>query len=312
MTRLAALFLACLLAAPAMAQSAQEVGQMRVYIQQLEERVRQLTGENERLGHELSQLRAQFGQPAASPAQDQTGTLGTQQQPGAAPYPVTGAQPGMPGQADVYAQPLPSADQALAAPPRDLGSISVSPDDPLIAPDGIPAGPIDLSVMAGGGAYDPNAAFGAPVQPGAEGQTQTAALPNAPSTTALSGSPRDEYDLAYGYVLTGDYDLAEQSFKNWLAAFPSDPQAVDAQFWLGESHYQQGEYRDAANAFLAVYKTGQASKGPDALLKLGMSLAALGEKDAACATLGEVGRKFPDASAALMSRVHGEEERAGC
>jgi tol-pal system protein YbgF len=308
--RLAAFLLAVLFAAPAMAQSAQEVGQMRLYIQQLEERVRQLTGENEQLGHELSQLRAQLGQPAAAPGVDQTGALGAQTYPGAEPTAGAGLQPGLPGEPGVLAQPLPSADQALGAPPRDLGSMSVSPHDPLIAPDGVPAGPIDLSILAGGGAmapYDPNAGYGAPGEPASPGQTQTAALPGA-----LSGSPRDEYDLAYGYVLTGDYGLAEQSFKNWLAAFPDDPQAVDARFWLGEAHLQQGEYRDAANAFLAVYRSGRATKGPDSLLKLGMSLAALGEKDAACATFGEVGRKYPDASAALMSRVNGEEDRAGC
>jgi tol-pal system protein YbgF len=95
--------------------------------------------------------------------------------------------------------------------------------------------------------------------------------------------------------------------------FPRRPQAADAQFWLAESLYQQGDYRDAANAFLAVYKGAQQSpKAPDALLKLGMSLSALGEKNAACATLGEVERKYPGASAALMSRVDAEADRAGC
>ncbi len=302
MTRLAAVLALCLLsAAPAAAQSAQDIGQMRLYVHQLEERVRQLTGENERLGHELSQLRAQLGQPTAAGGLDQTGAI--------APQPLPGALAG----------PLPSADQALAPPPRNLGSVSVSPDDPLIAPDGVALNaPIDLSVLAGGGAgaaggaYDPNVGFGADV-PALPGGTQTAAIPSAPSAaTALSGSPRDEYDLAYGYVLTGDYDLAEESFRNWLASFPSDPQAPDAQFWLGESHLQQGEYRDAANAFLAVYKSGQGTKGPDSLMKLGASLAALGENDAACATFAEVDKKFPAASAALMSRVDAEESRAGC
>jgi tol-pal system protein YbgF len=145
------------------------------------------------------------------------------------------------------------------------------------------------------------------------GETQTAGLPQSPPTTSLSGSPRDEYDLAYGYILTGDYDLAEESFTIWLANFPSDAQAIDAQFWLGEAHLQQGEYQQAANAFLAVYKMAPDSmKAPDALLKLGMSLAALGETNAACATFAEVGRKFPQASGALMSRVRDEEGRAGC
>jgi tol-pal system protein YbgF len=143
---------------------------------------------------------------------------------------------------------------------------------------------------------------------------QTAGLPTTPApVTALSGSPRDEYDLAYGYILTGDYDLAEETFKAWLAAYPGDPQSIDAQFWLGESHLQQGEYRDAANAFLTVYKTAPESiKGPDSLMKLGMSLSALGEKTAACATFAELGKRYPQSAESLMSRVRDEETRAGC
>src|SRR5688500_14601405 len=275
MTRLAAVLIATLVAAlpagPAAAQSAQEVGEMRLYIQQLEERVRQLTGENERLGYELNQLRAQLGFPAAA-GLDQTGAIAPQPLPDAPPTPFPSADQTL----GAPPAPLPSADQALAAPPRDLGTVSVSRDDPLISPDGVePGGPIDLSVLAGGapsagvydpnaggiydpnaggvydpnagGVYDPNAAgvynpnvelrpnveFGAPVPPTGPTDTQTAGLPGAPPpASALSGSPRDEYDLAYGYILTGDYDLAEESFRKWLASFPSDPQAADAQFWL--------------------------------------------------------------------------------
>ncbi len=119
-----------------------------------------------------------------------------------------------------------------------------------------------------------------------------AGLPQVPpETTALSGSPRDEFDLAYGYMLTGDYGLAEQSFTSWLAAFPGDAEEADARFWLGESQLQQGKYQDAAKTFLAVYKEAPDSgKAPDALMKLGQSLVALGEHDAACATFAEVGR----------------------
>ncbi len=306
MTRVIAALLLCLsLVAPALAQT-QEAGEMRLYIQQLEERLRQLTGENERLAYELNQLRAQSGQaPAAAP--EQTGavtqTLPQAQAPGQA----------APGQA-VYDQP----GLAPGAPPQDLGTLSVAPGDPLIAPDGVGDQPVDLSTLAAGAPelVDPN--FQAGIPPAAPapipGEMQAAAIPGTPApTTALSGTPRDEYDLAYGYVLTGDYGLAEQSFKTWLASFPSDPQAADAQFWLGESHLQQGEYQEAANAFLAVYKTApDSTKGPDALLKLGMSLSALGETKAACATLAEVGRKYPTAPEALMSRVNAEEGRAGC
>jgi tol-pal system protein YbgF len=281
MPRLAALSVVCLLfAAPAAAQTAQE-GEMRLYIQQLEERVRQLTGENERLRHEVNQLRAVTGQTSAA-APQQTGAV-------SAPPVQTAA----------------GAQSGLGTPPQNLGALTVPPGDPLAQPE--VGGPIDLSALAGG-APELSQGLNPP-----SGQ-QTAAIPVTPAPTrALSGTPRDEYDLAYGYILTGDYQLAEQSFQNWLAAFPNDPQAADAQFWLGESRFQQKEYREAANAFLGVYKSApQSAKAPDALLKLGMSLAALGEKNAACATLSEVGRKYPNASPALASRVNDEAARAGC
>lgn len=283
----AALILCLWLVAPAAAQTQAEA-QMSLYIQELEERVRQLTGENERLAFEVNQLRAALGMP---PLQGELADTGA----------VTGQ--------DFTQQP--GGTQDLGA--QELGTLAVSPDDPPVTPDGATGGatggdaPVDLSALAGGVAgelFDPQ--YGG----GTAGESGGAELP---ATTALDGSARDEYDLAYGYILTGDYDLAEESFRVWLANFPGDPQGVDAQFWLGESHLQQGEYRDAANAFLAVYKAApDGNKGPDALLKLGVSLAALGEAEAACATFAEVSRRYPNASESLMSRVHDEQGRAGC
>ena len=293
---------ACLcFCAPAWAESAQEVGQMRLYIQQLETQVRTLTGENERLTHELSVLRAQTG--------PQTDAQTGQGAPVAADDPI--------GQRAAEAGSGAGSSPAdLGAPPRDLGATSISPDDPLIAPDGAADGsPVDLSALANGTAGplpDDNAADAQP--PGSEPASNGEAGAAGTATASLSGSSRDEYDLAYGYILTGDYRLAEQGFTAWLAHFPGDPQAADAQFWLGESRFQQRRFREAASTFLALYKaTPQSSKAPDALLKLGMSLSALGEKNAACATLAEVGRKYAGkASATLLGRVHDEAGKAGC
>ena len=292
---LSALLLALWLAAPAAAQTPEE-GEMRLYIQQLEERIRVLTGQNERLTYEVNQLRVAAGMPPLQADPMQTGTV-----------PADGVQTAT----------LPPAQGT--APPQDLGTLSVSPDDPLIAPDGAlpadPNAPVDLSTLATGVA--PELTAPAPVSgvaPPTDPAMQTVAVPVAPSpTTALSGSPRDEYDLAYGYILTGDYGLAEETLKAWLAAYPSDPQAIDAQFWLGESQLQQGKYRDAASAFLTVYKTAPDSiKGPDSLMKLGVSLSALGEKDAACGTFAELGKRYPQGSESLMSRVRDEQTKAGC
>jgi len=71
---------------------------------------------------------------------------------------------------------------------------------------------------------------------------------------------------------------------------------ADSQYWLGESYFQRQQYRDAAEAFLGVTtKFDKSAKAPDSLLRLGQSLAALKEKEAACAALGEVTRKYPRA-----------------
>lgn len=87
----------------------------------------------------------------------------------------------------------------------------------------------------------------------------------------------------------------------------------DSQYWLGESLYQRQKYRDAAEAFLGVTtKFDTSAKAPDALLRLGQSLAALKEKEAACAAFGEVTRKYPRASNGVKQGVSREQKRVGC
>jgi tol-pal system protein YbgF len=309
--------------APAAAQSAREVGEMRLYIQQLEEQIRHLTGENERLRFEVRQLQAQSGAPAQGQA--------VQQQ-------VTRTDDGAIVRGTINPQNNASVEQGAA--PQDLGTLSVSQDDPLIVSDGagedvraagdmqpgqfsdqpVAGGadaPLDLSALAGGQAgaldsQDLNAGGGL------AGESQlpdaSGAQDQAPQLTAsISGSARDEYDLAYGYVLTGDYPLAEAHFSAWISAFPSHSLADDARFWMGESKLQQRKYQEAASAFLDLHKrVPNNSKGPDTLLKLGVALAGLGEKAAACATFSEVAKKYPDATGATMNRVANEQQRAKC
>ena len=66
-------------------------------------------------------------------------------------------------------------------------------------------------------------------------------------------------------------------------------------------------------AFLGVTtKFDKSGKAPDALLRLGQSLAALKEKEAACAALGEVTRKYPRASAGVKAAVDREQKRVKC
>ena len=140
----------------------------------------------------------------------------------------------------------------------------------------------------------------------ATGTVQLATLPP-------SASPQDEYDMAYGYVLHKDYALAEQAFRDFLHKYPDEHLVPDAQYWLGESLFQRQRYRDAAESFLAVStKFEKSGKAPNALLRLGQSLAALHQKEAACATFAEVGRKYPSASASVKRGVTQELKRAHC
>ena len=84
------------------------------------------------------------------------------------------------------------------------------------------------------------------------------------------------------------------------------------QFWLGETFYAQGDYRQAAKNFLAGYKNYPKSRrAPDSLLKLGISLNKLGQTQQACASFGALGGQYPNAVDA-KKRAQAEFKRAAC
>ena len=133
------------------------------------------------------------------------------------------------------------------------------------------------------------------------------------ATLPPTQSPKDQFDLAYGYVLHKDYALAEKAFRSFIEQYPNERLVPDAQYWLGETLFQRQRYQDAADVFLVVVRNHETSgKAPDALLRLGQSLHAIGQKEMACASLGEVERKFPRASAGVKRSVAAEQKRAHC
>lgn len=154
--------------------------------------------------------------------------------------------------------------------------------------------------------HDPNA----PVplragQPLPDPSERVAALPG--------GDPVALYNEAYGDLLRRDYASAEISFRKLVDRFPNDALAGKAQYWLGETYYVRGQFKDAAEAFLKSYNQYQSGeKAPDSLLKLGMALAELGQKDVACSTLNEFGAKYPGADSQLQGQVRTERIRLGC
>lgn len=302
-----------------------------VRVQQLEGRLRQLTGENEQLQFRVRQLEEQLrqlGGNASAPAAGRANTAMVpprqppqQQVQPLPPYPQSYPQPAYPPQ-QASAQPAypssagssgdafdPSANPTAPGVPRPLGSIVGQPSAPerpdVGAPGGRAAGePLDLSNLSPRRDGAPPSAVTVP-QPSAAGPQLATAAP--------SQTPRDEYDLGYGYIQHKDYALAEQAFRAFVKKYPNDRLVADAQYWLGESLFQRQRYRDAAESFLTVTtKYDTATRAPDALLRLGQSLAALKEKEAACAAFGEVTRKYPRASGGVKQGVDREQKRNGC
>jgi tol-pal system protein YbgF len=162
------------------------------------------------------------------------------------------------------------------------------------------------------------------------GEDQTSALPpGAPQPLSPPGAPDGQpqrlmaalpgddahslYEKGYGALAQKDYAGAEVAFRQLIESYPKDPLAADAQYWIGESFYRRGQYKAAADAFLLGYKKYQSGdKAPETLLKLGMSLAALGQKDAACSTFGELKTKFPKAPETVRDEVKVEQKKARC
>ena len=136
----------------------------------------------------------------------------------------------------------------------------------------------------------------------------------APVASVLpNGTPQVQYDFAIDLLKRGDFPGARDGFKQFLQAHPKDPLAGNAQYWLGETYYVQQQYKDAADSFLKGYTTySKSTKAPDSLLKLGMTLVALKQKDAACATFGQLKEQFPSASPAIVARNKQERQKAGC
>jgi tol-pal system protein YbgF len=140
----------------------------------------------------------------------------------------------------------------------------------------------------------------------APAETDVAALPAA-------GTPEEAYEEAYGHLLQQDYEAAEVGFKSFLKAYPKSKLAGNAQYWLGESFYVRGNYKQAADAFLTGYKNHRKSqKAPDSLMKLAMSLSRLGEKEASCSAFAALESDFPKLQPQLLRRAQSEKQRAGC
>ncbi|HVX92320.1 MAG TPA: tol-pal system protein YbgF [Xanthobacteraceae bacterium] len=315
------------------------IEQLQFRNQQLEQSLRRMQDDTEYRFQELGSKggragpRPPAGPPPAAPVAPSRRSEAIEPTP--APLPGPAPAPATTARADSRAGDVfdPALHPNAPGAPRMLGAIppgsnaapppvESSGGDSVGIPGGRAAGaPLDLTTMssrAGGAPTSPAGvqSAGAGPLPAPPPRYPNATGPSLASANAVeppSQSPKDEYDLGYGYMLRKDYALAENTFREFLRKYPADRLAAEAQYWLGESLFQRQRYRDAAESFLTVTtKYEGTGKAPDALLRLGQSLAALGEKEAACAALGEVTRKYPRAALNVKQSVEREQKRVHC
>jgi len=127
------------------------------------------------------------------------------------------------------------------------------------------------------------------------------------------GTPQDKYDFAFDILRRADYVSAEVALRLFLKLHPQDELSGNAQYWLGETYYVRGDFERAAVEFMAGYQNYSKSlKGPDNLLKLGLSMARLNNIDEACTALSKLAIEYPSANDTIKRRAQTERGRLAC
>ena len=267
-------------------------GQVDQRMYAIEDQMRQLLGEVRSLNERLRRLEASGNRSDAAPALQNNRTNHE-----AAPQQnyQTGGLPVATEDFNSYAEQSMVIDNGGLTPPPSTGSMQ----------QGAP--PTNLGTLS----------TPAPAQQGAlpkYNETVEVATLDGQSVAGISSAagPQELYEQSYASMRNKQYSAAATGFREFVSRYRAHGLAGNAQYWLGQSFYARGKYREAAKEFLTGYKAfKQSKKAPASLLKLGMSLRKLGKKDQACAALSQVSKQYPKAKKErkLASK---EYKRAGC
>lgn len=137
--------------------------------------------------------------------------------------------------------------------------------------------------------------------------------PRETEIQVTSLSPADLYDQAFAHLRERKYEDAQNDFQKFVAENPEHNLTPNAQYWLGETYYVRNDFERAARIFAEGYKNyPDGSKGPDNLLKLGMSLAGLGKSEDACLTFHQISKQYANAPTAILTRARQESDKLSC
>ena len=126
-------------------------------------------------------------------------------------------------------------------------------------------------------------------------------------------TPEKQYEFASSFLKVGDYNTAERAFLEFVKLNPDHDLAGNAQYWYAETFRIRQLYTDAAEAYLEGYqKYPKSSKAPINLLKLGVSLVQIGEKDQGCLMISGVKDQYPKANQSVLQKAKYEEKKFEC
>ncbi len=130
----------------------------------------------------------------------------------------------------------------------------------------------------------------------------------------LPDKPAEEqYEFAVGFMKIGDYETAEFALKEFINKNKTHDLAGNAQYWYGETFRIRQLYSDAATAYLDGYQNyPKSKKAPDNLLKLGMTMVQLGEKDQGCKMISGLKKEYPKASKSVLQKAQYEQKKFKC
>ena len=123
----------------------------------------------------------------------------------------------------------------------------------------------------------------------------------------------EQYEFATSFLKVGDYSTAERAFREFVISNPDHELAGSAQYWYAETFRIRQLYTDAASAYLEGYqKYPKGKKAPINLLKLGVSMVQIGEKDQGCKMINGGELQYPNANQSVIQKAKYESKKFEC
>ena len=270
-------------------------GALALRITRLESALRRATGQIEDLQNDnrkLSQQLQKFREDVEFRLSGKTGSVIATDPPVVASAPAPQTTP-RPRRSDAFD---PDGNPNAPGAPKPIGTAA-------------PSAPLNLSSRAPDPAPTPKLL---PTPQPTPKQVQGEEPPFVASSVPFSDS-KEQFNAAIAAYKAGQYSDSEALFKKYIDDNKGTAGVADAMFYIGETYMQRKRPREAAEQYLKVSTEYPKSRyAPEAMVRLGLALAQLGNTEQACATFAEVGKRYPSARAEVRRAADREIQARRC